>query len=378
MRKPEVTIILPTYNEKDNVIVITERIRACLEAENYEILFVDDSRDDTPKVLERLASRYPEVRFVHRTDERGLATAVIEGFGRAAGKYFIVMDADLQHPPEVIPEMVRLLRSGVDVVIPSRFLPGGSDGGLGPLRKLISWTARWIGRMAIRRLRPLTDITGGFFGIRAEVVEGASLNPVGWKILMEVLVKGRFDRVVEIPYVFQAREAGASKMSLREQWNYLRHVARLVAYSPEDRRFFLFCFVGAMGVIVNLIVMSFLVYVLHWHGAAASVVASLVAMLHNFIWNDQVTWRGHAHPVRWRRWLQAPLFMVISAVSILITAGCAELFHRLGWNELGGQLVGILLGTVWSFTANNRWTWGVPHEDRSAALMVHRPDEQKH
>jgi dolichol-phosphate mannosyltransferase len=367
---PEISIIIPTFNEKENVRTIAGRVREVMAERDirYEILFVDDSRDETPEVLAMLARLYPEVRYVHRTGQRGLATAVLEGFRLAKGRYLIVMDADLQHPPELIPDIVHHLRAGIDVVIPSRFVPGGSDGGLSPFRKLVSWTARTIGRLAIRRLRSLTDITSGYFGIRAEVIQGVEFNPIGWKILMEVLVKGHYESVIEIPYAFQPRDAGASKMSLREQWNYLRHVARLVASSPDDRRFFLFCFVGALGVVVNLIVMSVLVYMVRWHGAGPSIVASLVAMLHNFVWNDQVTWRGHAHPVRWRRMLQVPLFMLISTVSIIITAMFAELFHRLGWNELLGQLLGIAAGTVWSFAANNRWTWGSAKESKRSRM----------
>jgi dolichol-phosphate mannosyltransferase len=378
------SIIIPTFNERDNVRAITDRIRAVLQDTGwkYEVWFIDDSLDDTPVTLAALAAAYAEVHYVHRERERGLGTAVVEGFKRSGGEFLVVMDADLQHPPELIPTILKRLQEGVDVVIPSRFVPGGSDGGLNAFRKLVSWTARTIGRLAIRRLRAISDCTGGYFGLRRSVIEGVDLDPVGWKILMEVLVKGRYQTVHEIPYTFHARDAGESKMSLREQWNYLRHVVKLVASSPEDRRFYLFCLVGGLGVIVNLLVMTVLVYGLHWHGARPSIVASLVAMVHNFIWNDRVTWKGHAHPVPWRRALQPPLFIMISTVSVAVTALFAEMFLRLHWNELVGQLAGIAVGTVWSFTANNRWTWGKPAgvdpSIRSRVRVTREETQQSH
>ncbi|MCL6632490.1 MAG: glycosyltransferase family 2 protein [Alicyclobacillus herbarius] len=353
------SIIVPTYNERDNVRILARRIAEVLaeKTDAYELWFVDDSDDDTPEILDGLMREDPHVHVHHRNHSRGLASAVVEGFQVAAGDYLIVMDADLQHPPEVLPKVMERLLEGIDVVIPSRFVPGGSDGGLIGFRKLISWTARKMGQLALHRLRHVSDCTGGFFGIRRSVIDGVELNPVGWKILIEILAKGNYRTVHEIPYQFIARRAGESKMSLREQWNYVRHLVRLIASLPEERRFYLFCLVGLLGVVVNLCIMSLLLKLTRIPVLGASVVASVAAMLHNYVWNDRVTWRERSARKRWHKWLQLPMFMAISAVGIAITAAVAQAFSWLHLPELIGQMAGIVLATLWNFTANNRWTW---------------------
>lgn len=367
------SIIVPTFNERDNVPVVVERIEKAMQqsTSDYEIWFVDDSRDDTPIILEALANSHPHVHYLHRENGRGLATAVVEGFARASGEYFVVMDADLQHPPELLPTILDRLQAGTDVVIPSRFVRGGSDGGLNAFRKLVSWTARVIGQLAIARIRKISDCTGGYFGLKRSVVKDVEMDPIGWKILLEILVKGNYQTVHEIPYEFHSRDAGESKMSTKEQLNYLHHLVRLISQSPEDRRFYLFCMVGALGVVVNLVVMSVLMYGLHFnHTLTSSVIASLIAMLHNYLWNDKVTWKDHAHPVRWRRMIQMPVFMLISLVGIGVTAAFAQMFHWLGWPEVIGQCVGIIVATAWSYFANNRLTWRTPESASKSRRKV--------
>ncbi|MEN6566317.1 MAG: glycosyltransferase family 2 protein [Veillonellales bacterium] len=354
----EVSIVIPTYNEADNVRLIAERISRVLSGEiiSYEILFIDDSIDNTPAILAELSHRIPQVKYRHREGEKGLASAVVAGFSQAQGSCIIVMDADLQHPPELIPLILKRLATA-DIVIPSRFITGGSDGGLNGFRKLVSWTARTIGRISFTRLRDISDCTGGYFGLNRSVITATKLNPIGWKILMEVLVKGHYRTVHEIPYSFAARDAGESKMSLREQWNYLRHVARLVRSSPEDRRFYAFCLVGFLGVFVNLLALRLLLNFFPLSQFAASVAASFIAMTHNFFWNDRVTWKERQYPVLWHRVLQFPQFMLVCGLGIAITALFARLFLSLGWNIYLGQLAGISVSTSWGFIANNRWTW---------------------
>lgn len=362
-------IVIPTFNERDNVRVMVNRIAAALKGSgiSYEAWFIDDSTDDTPEVLAQLADSDPCVHFVHREHGNGLATAVVEGFERTKADYLVVMDADLQHPPELLPVLLERMQEGIDVVIPSRFVPGGSDGGLSPLRKLVSWTARAIGRISLKRLRHISDCTGGFFGVRRSVIEGVQLSPIGWKILMEVLIKGHYESVHEIPYQFVDRRAGVSKMSIKEQWNYMRHVIRLVSGSPDDRRFYLFCFVGALGVVVNLVAMLILNHGLHMNDLAASVIASLIAMGHNFLWNDNVTWRGHVQTVKWKRALQVPTFMAISGISLAVTTLFMKVVVWLHGDAVLGQFIGIVVSTVWSYMANNKWTWKPP-QTRTAEI----------
>jgi dolichol-phosphate mannosyltransferase len=140
------------------------------------------------------------------------------------------MDADLQHPPEIIPQIIFNLQQGADIVIPCRFMPGGSDGGLNIGRKLISWVARSLGHLMIKKIRPIADCTSGYFGLQRNVIEGVPLTPTSWKILLEIIVKGNTKLIHEIPYQFVARDSGASKMDWREQWYYICHIMQLARY----------------------------------------------------------------------------------------------------------------------------------------------------
>lgn len=230
-----VSLIIPTFNESKTLPVLTGRIIRTLHQirTDYEIWFVDDSLDETPAILAELAAQHPQIHYIHRENTRGLGSAVVEGFAQAHGQFLIVMDADLQHPPEVLPDIIKALQDGADIVIPSRFVPGGSDGGLNVFRKAISWTARTIGQCFIKRLRCISDCTSGYFGLNRTVINNTATSPGSWKILMEILVKGHWQTITEIPYPFQARRAGESKMSIKEQWRYLKHVIALAKYEKN-------------------------------------------------------------------------------------------------------------------------------------------------
>ncbi len=206
---------------------LTNQIDYALRGIKYEVIFVDDSTDDTPDAIRRVMGENPNVRLEHRETEKGLATAVLKGFSLAEGDYIAVMDADLQHPPAILRSMYAVMETGVDFCVPSRFIPGGSDGGLGPYRKLVSGVARYIGKIMLPSLRKITDPTSGLFMFKKSVIEGADLRPIGWKIMVEVLAMGTYKSVVEIPYKFQARPAGESKLSSKVTIEYLKQVFEL-------------------------------------------------------------------------------------------------------------------------------------------------------
>ena len=205
--------MVPTYNEAENVGNLVNQIDYALRGIEYEVIFVDDSTDDTPEAIKRTMDENGNVRMEHRDTEKGLATAVLKGFSLADGDYIAVMDADLQHPPAILRSMYAVMETGADFCVPSRFIPGGNDGGLGPYRKLVSGVARYIGKILLPSLRRITDPTSGLFMFRRSVIEGADLRPIGWKIMVEVLAMGTYKTVVEIPYKFQASPAGESKLS---------------------------------------------------------------------------------------------------------------------------------------------------------------------
>jgi len=233
----DLSIIIPSFNEYGNIQEIVNRIQHALKASeiHYEIWFIDDSQDETPILLETLSQQLPCVHYMHREKMRGLGTAVVEGFEHSQGDYLIVMDADLQHPPELLPAIWQELQSGTDIVIPSRFITGGSDGGLSFFRQTVSWVARKLGQIAIKQFRTISDCTSGYFGLKHSVIDKVAWQASSWKILMEILVKGNYSTVREIPYHFVARDVGQSKMNLREQWNYLRHIVTLKMYDRHTR-----------------------------------------------------------------------------------------------------------------------------------------------
>lgn len=223
----KISVVVPTYNEAENVGNLVNQIDYALRGIDYEVIFVDDSTDDTPDAIRAVMGENHNVRMEHRETEKGLATAVLKGFSLAGGDYIAVMDADLQHPPSILRAMYAVLETGADFCIPSRFIPGGSDGGLGPYRKLVSGVARYIGKIMLPSLRKITDPTSGLFMMRRSVIEGADLRPIGWKIMVEVLAMGTYSSVVEIPYKFQARPAGESKLSSKVTVEYLKQVGEL-------------------------------------------------------------------------------------------------------------------------------------------------------
>ena len=231
------SVVVPSYNEGGNVRELVKETDAALKGIDYEIIFVDDSTDDTPEIINAVSEEYPGVRLIHRENEKGLATAVLRGFKEAKGAYLACMDADLQHPPITLKYMYYALEEGADVCVPSRFLPGGSDGGLNSYRKAVSWTARKIGQKILPPLAKLTDPTSGLFMIRRQVIEGVDLRPIGWKIMIEVLAMGNYDTLVEIPYRFSERKSGESKLSKDATMEYLKQVKELRKRYNKTNRF---------------------------------------------------------------------------------------------------------------------------------------------
>ena len=231
----KVSIVVPSYNERDNVKKLVEQIDEALTGIDHEILFVDDSTDDTPKILDEISKEMPHVRYKHRENEKGLATAVILGFKLAQGDYLACMDADLQHPPAILRPMYAALESGADFCIPSRLIPGGDDGGLNWYRKLVSGTARLIGQILLPCLRKISDPTSGLFMFRREAIKDADMRPVGWKIMVEVLATARYGKIVEIPYAFQERNSGESKLDSKVTVQYLQQCFGLMSRAVKNK-----------------------------------------------------------------------------------------------------------------------------------------------
>lgn len=355
----DISVVIPTYNERDNIAPLLERLHSVLSSYNYEVTFVDDnSRDGTAELASSLSARYP-VKVMVRKNQRGLASAVVDGFGVSNGKLLLVMDADLQHPPEVIPEMLREIENGADIVVASRYVKGGGCEDWGLTRRVISRGATFLAHLVLPSTRPVSDPMSGFFLLRRSAVAGADLNPVGYKILLEILVRGRFHKVAEVPFTFVTREKGESKLNSRQQIEYLKHLYSLMRRSGELTRFIKFCLVGASGVGVNLGVFWILTRFaglkdIDFLALAIGIEASILS---NFTLNEFFTFRDRRAPGS-SLLLRLLKFNLISLIGAGVQAGVYALFNRLlGVYDLLSNLIGIAIATLWNYLVNSWWTW---------------------
>jgi dolichol-phosphate mannosyltransferase len=227
-----ISILIPTFCEAENIALLAPAVRQALAAFDAEMLVLDDaSSDGTADVADSLAPGF--CRAIRRTGPRGLSHAVIEGFTLAKGEIFVVMDADLQHPPEAVPRVIEPIAAGrADLAIGSRYVPGGGAEGW-------SWTRRLISRVACRLARGVTsvrDATSGFFACRGSVVGGVAFDPRGFKIGLEVMVKGRWSKIEEVPYVFRPRRHGKSKLGCSPIFAYLAQLRALKRHMRSSPR----------------------------------------------------------------------------------------------------------------------------------------------
>lgn len=225
---PSIAVIVPTYNERGNPGPLVEQVTAALGDASFRIVFADDSTDDTTREIEDLACANAAVSLNHSSSRRGLARAVVAALVGVTEDVVVVMDGDLQHPPGVVPQLVAALNGGADIAVASRYATGGRELGLsGPWRRLVSRETSRFARVALRAARRTSDPLSGFFAFRREIIAGKTLQPVGFKILLEVLVRSDARRVVDLPFTFDRRTRAASKASALEGVRFLRHLLRL-------------------------------------------------------------------------------------------------------------------------------------------------------
>jgi dolichol-phosphate mannosyltransferase len=230
---PDVSVVIPTLNERDSVGLLAPRIASALHDVSYEVVVVDDdSSDGTAAEVERIATEMPW-RIHVRHGERGLASAVILGMHDAVGRVIVGIDADGSHPPEAIPALIAPILDGrAEMTVASRNVAGGSAPGLATGRRVLSWGASLLARP----LTSVKDPMSGYFAVRRDVLARAGLAPIGYKIVLEILVKCRPSPVLEVPYVFGSRLAGESKLGSGEVGRYVQHLGRLYAWSATGRK----------------------------------------------------------------------------------------------------------------------------------------------
>lgn len=223
-----VSVVIPTLNERENITTIVDECLTILEEFNTEIIIVDDDSSDlTWQAAAREYETDARVRILWRIAEPDLATAVLAGFRAASNEYCVVIDADMQHPPDKLPELIEPLRTGADITIGSRYVDGGDIESWSPVRKCISLGATLTARVCVPEARLISDPMSGFFAVRRQIVAGATLNPEGYKILLEILASCDYETVVEVPFVFREREHGNSKLTLSEYPKFMKHTLML-------------------------------------------------------------------------------------------------------------------------------------------------------
>jgi dolichol-phosphate mannosyltransferase len=355
----ELTVVIPTLDERDNLEPLVAALDAALAGVAWEAVFVDDdSQDGTAELLRRLGQARANLRVIQRIGRRGLASACVEGMLASHAPFLAVMDADLQHDPRLLPRMLETLRARpLDVVIGSRHVAGASTGDFAPARRALSRLGAWLGRRLMRA--DVRDPMSGFFMLRAgffhETVR--SLSGTGFKLLVDLFLSApRPVRFVELPYRFGSRRAGASKLDAMIALEYLELLGTKSLGRVVPLRYVLFVLVGAAGVVVHLGVLGLLYRPAALPFAVAQVIATLCAMTGNFFANNAFTYRDrrlHGGAL----WRGLAAFCVACSIGAVMNNVIADLLFGRGvpWTLAG--LAGAFVGSVWNYATTATLVW---------------------
>lgn len=354
----ELAVVVPTFNERENVRSLVDRLEGVLAGRRWEVLFVDDdSPDGTAEEVRRLANSNPRVRCLQRIGRRGLSRAVIEGVLCTSASTIAVMDADLQHDETVLPAMLDRLSAGFDLVVASRYAPGGSVGDWDEGRTRLS---RWATSLVQRTLKmDLSDPMSGFFVFRRRSFEAAvrRMSGEGYKVLVDLLASSPQPlRVAEIPFTFRLRAAGESKLDSAVMVECALLIIDKLFGRWLPARFVMFAAVGTSGLLVHLAVLwlSFRAFGVPF--AWAQALATVVAMTTNFTLNNVTTYRDRRHRgLGWLRGLAS--FYAVCGIGVVANVGVASALFARKETWVMAAAAGILVGTVWNYVASATVTW---------------------
>lgn len=355
------SVVIPTRNEAANIEELVNRVEQATQDIRAEVIFVDDSTDDTPSVISEVRRRHRlPVSLIHRPPERrgnGLGGAVVEGMRAATGDWVCVMDGDLQHPPEMLPRILDAAREAAsDIVVASRYAVSGASEGLGVARAALSKLSTLAARILFpRRLSQVKDPLSGYFMVRRRAVDPARMRPRGFKILMDIMVRFPHLRVAEVPFRFDTRKSGQSKAGMREGLRYLRLLLQLRFGSVLERggRFVL---VGASGIIVNSLLLAGFTDTAGMYYVASAVLATIGSSLWNFFLTD--AWVFGDRPAGRPRMHRLGSFMLLN-MSALVLRGpfLVILTSGLGAHYLFSNLITLLALSLGRYTLSDRWIW---------------------
>lgn len=338
---------IPTYNEADNITRLIDELEH-LDLD-LEIIVVDDSSPDgTADIVRSIGKKYDNVKLVVRPSKSGLASAILDGMRVANSENIAVMDGDMQHPPYLLKQMLERIHEGNDLVIASRYMTGGNAGKLSYIRKIISKGATLMAHVMLRETKFVKDPLSGFFIFKKNVVNGAEINPTGYKILLEMLIKGHASKTEEIPYTFRPRFKGRSKLSLKEDLNYVHLILKLAEYRPLK-----FIGVGISGVLVN----EGLLFLLHTLGLSiplAGAISIETSVLTNFALNNAWTFRNKKEGSLPARVLK---YNFVTLLGEAINYSVLYALPFFGIHYLVANLVGIALGFLANYLGSELFVW---------------------
>lgn len=363
------SLVLPTYNEAHNIEEIVKILTQLLDRiilGAYELIVVDDnSPDETWKLAQQLVPKYPQLRVMRRISEKGLSTAVIRGWQIAKGEILGVIDADLQHPPEILLQLWQEMQRGADLAVASRHVEGGGVSDWGVIRRFLSRGAQMLGLILLPEvLGRLSDPMSGYFLVRRSAIVEKLLSPVGYKILIEVVARGNIRWIGEVGYVFQERQAGESKVTWQQYVEYVQHLLKLRLSLWPVARFLRFGIVGFSGVFVDM----GLLYLLSDPSTLAlpltrsKIIASELAIINNFLWNDWWTFGdiSRRQPGKRQQLKRLLKFNLICLAGLILNVLLLNLFFNVfGLNRYAANLIAIALVTVWNFWFNLKLSWRV-------------------
>ncbi|MBD2603952.1 glycosyltransferase [Scytonema hofmannii FACHB-248] len=374
------SLVIPTYKERDNiknvVTILSLLLDECIPGD-YELIVVDDdSPDRTWEVAESLTQEYRQLRVMRRQNERGLSSAVIRGWQAARGRVLGVIDGDLQHPPEVLTQLLRTIQKGADMAVASRHVDGGGVSSWSFVRRFLSRGAQLLGLIILPDvLSRVSDPMSGYFMVRRNSIAGVTLNPVGYKILLEVIGRGKIGEIAEVGYVFCERVKGESKVTSKQYIDYIQHLLRLrLATGRLGKisqrinfpvgRFIRFGLVGLSGVFVDMTLLYLLSdpTTLALPLTRSKIIAGEIAILNNFLWNDvwtfaDVSSEQHEWGQRMKRFLK---FNVICLAGLALNVVVLNIvFNFIIQNRYIANLIAIAVATIWNFWVNLKLSWRV-------------------
>lgn len=361
--QPVASIVVPTFNEAENIAELLERLHVVMAGERFEVLVVDDnSPDETWRIAEEVGSRLGSIRVIRRIDENGLSSAIIRGMQEAAGAVICVIDADMQHDESVLPAMVEQVVNGADVCVGSRKAAGGGYGEWSMARRFVSWGATVIAKTATGTR--VSDPMSGFFAVRSDYFMRVApeLNPRGFKVLLELLARGNPNRVEEVGYVFRERTRGETKLNSGVVYEYLLGIIDLRLGRVVSSQTVSYMLVTFVGMIVNLV--GYLgARSLDISRTTAAIIGFEIALVANFVLNNAFTFRSLSY--RGLSMLRGLLFFQIISLygmviqfSVFRTLKIEKPFSSVSYGgSVTANAIGIICAALATYFLHRRYTW---------------------